>query len=244
MLKIIAGVLKPDAGKIIYNETDITALKDAYREILGYLPQNPGLYPFFTGKELLFYFARLKQQKIDEQGVRELLSLVHLEDCMDQKVGEYSGGMKRRIGIAVTLLNHPKILVLDEPTAGLDPKERMHFRSIVNTIRGESIILVATHIVSDIEHIADSVILMDHGEVEAADSYTEILQKIKGKVWVLSTEFREARVYMERYRVVTIRNTDKEHVTIRIISDICPSPGAKEVYPSLEDVYMCYLGGE
>lgn len=244
MMNIITGLLKQSKGTVLYDGLDIKKQGAKYRAIIGYLPQDPGLYSFFSGRELLQYFAKLKAIPDTEERITELLELVNLTDDAYKKVGEYSGGMKRRIGIAVALLNRPKLLVMDEPTAGLDPKERIRFRSILSKIKHESIVIISTHIVSDIEHIADTIILMNKGEIIAKESSVALLESIKNKIWYVEVENREVRNLLDNFDVVNAINTDINHTGMRIIKDDCPIEGAKPVYPTLEDIYMYYFRGD
>ena len=165
LIRMMCGILTPTSGEIIYD--DVPVKSDDYRNVLGYLPQDFGYYPEFTGKDFLMYFAALKglDKKTAKARTKELLQLVNLEDKADVKVKKYSGGMKQRLGIAQALINRPEILVLDEPTAGLDPRERVRFRNLIEELGKESIVLLSTHIVSDIEHIADRIIMMQSGRI-------------------------------------------------------------------------------
>lgn len=165
LMRMICGVLKPDSGTVTFDGIDVSS--EAYRAKLGYLPQDFGYYPDFTGMDFLLYMAALKglTKMQAKRKANELLELVALKEEAHKKIKKYSGGMKQRLGIAQTLLNNPQILILDEPTAGLDPKERVRFRNIIAEIGKENIILLSTHIVSDIEHIADNVLMMKDGRL-------------------------------------------------------------------------------
>lgn len=165
LMRMICGILKPTEGTISFDGMDVS--EENYRSLLGYLPQDFGYYPEFTGQDFLLYMAALKglTKSQAKQRTKELLQLVSLEDAAKKKVKTYSGGMKQRIGIAQALLNKPKLLILDEPTAGLDPKERVKFRSLISDLGAESIVLLSTHIVSDIESIADIVLIMKNGRL-------------------------------------------------------------------------------
>ncbi|MCR5032470.1 MAG: ABC transporter ATP-binding protein [Lachnospiraceae bacterium] len=165
LIRMMCGILNPTGGEINY---DGTSVKDEeYRNVLGYLPQDFGYYPEFTGQEFLMYFCALKGLSKKDARVRttELLQVVGLEDKAKVKVRKYSGGMKQRLGIAQALINRPQVLILDEPTAGLDPKERVRFRDLIRELGKESIVLLSTHIVSDVEHIADRIIMMKDGQI-------------------------------------------------------------------------------
>ena len=165
LMRMICGLLTPTGGDITYDDTPVS--EESYRDILGYLPQDFGYYPEFSGWDFLMYFSALKGLKKQDARVRceELLHIVGLSDVAKKKVKTYSGGMKQRLGIAQAIINRPEVLILDEPTAGLDPKERVRFRNLIEEIGKNSIVLLSTHIVSDIEHIADRVIMMKSGQI-------------------------------------------------------------------------------
>lgn len=165
LMRMICGILKPTSGTITFDGMDVT--EERYRSILGYLPQDFGYYPEFNAEDFLLYIAALKGiPKIQaKKRAKELLEMVSLQDVKQKKIKTFSGGMKQRLGIAQALLNHPKLLILDEPTAGLDPRERVRFRNLIETIGKDSIVLLSTHIVSDIEHIANEVLMMRDGQL-------------------------------------------------------------------------------
>ncbi len=165
LMRMICGILKPTSGSISFDGTDVS--EELYRDALGYLPQNFGYYPSFTGRDFLLYIAVLKglDKKTAKRKSAELLKSVNLEEAADKKIRTYSGGMKQRLGIAQALLNDPRIIVLDEPTAGLDPKERVRFRNMIAELGKESVVLLSTHIVSDVEHIADRILMMRDGQI-------------------------------------------------------------------------------
>jgi len=165
LMRMICGILKPTSGSISFEGTDVS--EELYRDALGYLPQNFGYYPSFTGRDFLLYIAVLKglDKKTAKRKSTELLKSVNLEEAADKKIRTYSGGMKQRLGIAQALLNDPRIIVLDEPTAGLDPKERVRFRNMIAELGKESVVLLSTHIVSDVEHIADRILMMRDGQI-------------------------------------------------------------------------------
>lgn len=165
LMRMICGILKPSSGSISFDGLDVS--EESYRDTLGYLPQDFGFYPSFTGRDFLMYIAALKglDKKAARRKSMELLAAVNLEDAADKKIRSYSGGMKQRLGIAQALLNDPKIIVLDEPTAGLDPKERVRFRNMIAELGKDSVVLLSTHIVSDVESIADRILMMRDGRI-------------------------------------------------------------------------------
>lgn len=173
LIRMICGILEPSSGTVSFN--GVNAGREEYRAMLGYLPQDFGYYPEFTARDFLLYFAALKgiPKRQARQRTDELLELVTLQDVAKKKIKTFSGGMKQRLGIAQALLNHPKLLVMDEPTAGLDPKERVKFRNILDTLGEESLVLLSTHIVSDVEHIADEVLMMKDGQLIFKGPWTQ-----------------------------------------------------------------------
>lgn len=179
LMRMICGILKPTSGTITFDGIDVG--EENYRSILGYLPQDFGYYPEFTGMDFLLYMAALKGigKTQAKQKAKELLQLVSLQDVAGKKIKTYSGGMKQRLGIAQALLNQPKLLVLDEPTAGLDPKERVRFRNLIEDLGKESIVLLSTHIVSDIEHIADKVLMMKDGQLIYLDKWDNTKESLE-----------------------------------------------------------------
>lgn len=173
LMRIICGILKPDSGTVSFDGIDVS--QEEYRSVLGYLPQDFGYYPEFTGKDFLLYMAALKglEKPLAKRKADELLNLVSLQNVAKKKIKTYSGGIKQRLGIAQALLNDPKLLILDEPTAGLDPKERVRFRNLIESLGKESIVLLSTHIVSDIEHIADEILMMKEGRMIYSGKWDE-----------------------------------------------------------------------
>ena len=173
LMRMICGILKPTSGTVSFDKVDVS--EESYRSVLGYLPQDFGYYPEFTGQDFLLYMAALKglAKPQAKRKTAELLQLVSLQDVAKKKIKTYSGGMKQRLGIAQALLNQPKLLVLDEPTAGLDPKERVRFRNLIEDLGKESVVLLSTHIVSDVEHIADTVLIMKDGQLIYQDKWDD-----------------------------------------------------------------------
>ena len=235
-MRILVDVLAPTLGMVNYNGRNITVLKSQYREILGYLPQDFNGYPHFTAYQFLLYVANLKGLSKDfaKQRVDELLQLVGLDDAKNKKLKGFSGGMKRRVGIAQALLNDPDILILDEPTAGLDPSERIRLRGILSKMAKNKIIILSTHIVSDIESVADQVLLLRKGELIEHATPTEFLEKMKGQVWTVELTEQEALPLMDTFIVSNIHQQGT-NVELRIVSNQKPHPQATNIAPSTND---------
>jgi len=241
LMRMMCGLLNPTGGDVKFNGIDVN--NEDYRDALGYLPQHFGYYPEFTAIGFLCYMASLKglpKQRAKEKSA-ELLETVGISDVAKKKIKTFSGGMKQRLGIAQALLNNPKILILDEPTAGLDPKERIKFRNLISQLGTDRIVLLSTHIVSDIENIAKVVIVMKNGQIIQNDSVDEILKEIHGKVFECTASGKEAAALSEKYTVVNIREQDGETM-FRIIANDAPHESAINVQGNLDDLYMYYFG--
>ena len=249
LLRMICGVLQPTAGQVCLDGIPIDALGAAYRDKLGYLPQDFAGYPQYSARDFLLYMAVLKGMTCSQAmpKIQELLRMVRLQEAANKKLRTFSGGMRRRLGIAQALLNDPDILILDEPTAGLDPKERVHFRNILEEYAQEKIVLLSTHIVSDLEAIAHKVFLMKAGRFQTQGTVSELLQQANGRVWELTVPAREADSWQARMAVTNLRY-DGDSVTLRILADTRPDPAARLCTPTLEDLYLLYFpeeeGGE
>lgn len=242
LLRMICGVLKPTAGEIQCNGTEIGRLDGDYRYLLGYLPQDFGYYPDFTARRYLEYLAACKAVPKDlaKEKVREMLRLTGLEGEQKNKIKTFSGGMLRRLGIAQALLNDPEILILDEPTSGLDPKERIRFRNIISSLSKGRIIILSTHIVSDVEFIADEILLMKQGQLIEQGTVAKVTGSVNGKVWEYLAKPDEAVRLNDAFAVSNLKN-EGEMVRLRIVSDSCPCEGAVQTPPGLEDVYLYHF---
>ena len=243
LMRMLADVLRPTSGEIAWNGTDILKLNEDYRDIIGYLPQDFGYYRDFTAIDFLLYLASIKGiNKTDaKQKAAELLKTVGLENESRNKIKKFSGGMRQRLGIAQALLNDPSFLILDEPTAGLDPKERIRFRNLISDISGKRIVLLSTHIVSDIEYIANHVVMMKKGQFINQGSCFEIAQTATGKVWTIILNLKEAEIAKEKHNIASLRHIDGS-VELRIISENCPHEKAVPTEPNIEDAYLYYFG--
>ena len=212
-----------------------------YRRLLGYLPQELGYYGEFSALRFLNYMAALKAIPADYARTRidELLELVGLKQVQKQKLKTYSGGMMKRIGIAQALLNDPEILILDEPTAGLDPKERVRFRNIISSLGKKRIVLLSTHIVSDVEYIADQIMIMHNGKIIKMGTEEQLINEAKQIVWKCTVSEEEVAEYSEKFIVSNIRNLDKD-VELRIVSEQKPTSDSIKVETVLEDIYLYF----
>lgn len=242
LLRMICGVLKPTAGEIRCNGIEIGKLDGDYRYLLGYLPQDFGYYPDFTARRYLEYLAACKAvpQSLAREKVQEMLSLTGLSGDQKNKIRTFSGGMLRRLGIAQALLNDPEILILDEPTSGLDPKERIRFRNIISSLSKGRIILLSTHIVSDVEFIADKILLMKQGRIIQQGTVEEVTESVKGKVWEYLAEPAAAIQMNDCFAVSNLKN-EGDLVRLRLVSDKRPCEGAILAKPGLEDVYLYHF---
>lgn len=245
LLRMICGVLKPTAGQVRLDGIPIDALGASYRDKLGYLPQDFVGYPQYSARDFLLYMAVLKGMTRSQAvpKIQELLHMVRLQEAANKKIRTFSGGMRRRLGIAQALLNDPDILILDEPTAGLDPKERVHFRNILEGYAQQKIVLLSTHIVSDLEAIAHKVFLMKDGLFQTQGTVSELLQQANGRVWELTAPSQEAENWQVRMTVANLRY-DGNSVTLRILADAKPAPAARPCIPTLEDLYLLYFPEE
>ena len=243
LMRMICTLLTPTSGQILCDGKDILKMEGEYRKLLGYLPQEFGFYPEFTVKEYLLYIASLKgiRPAVARKIVKVLLDQVGLTKAVNKKMKKLSGGMKRRVGIAQAIINNPKILILDEPTAGLDPMERVRFRNLISELSEERIVILSTHIVSDVEYIANEIWLMKNGRLVQQGSLNDILDSMPEKVWSIVTSQTEASKLMKQYKVSNMK-TDRDGVELRMISAQQPFAYAEMVQPNLEDVFLYYFG--
>lgn len=242
LMNMIAGVLRPTEGSILLDGQDIFRLSEGYFRQFGFLPQVSGYYKNFTAQDFLRYIAVLKgfrEKAAMDRRVGELLEMVNLQDCAGRKIGGFSGGMKQRLGIAQALLNDPAILVLDEPTAGLDPKERIRLRNLISSFSKNKIVILATHIVSDVESIADEIIFLRKGRKISQASLEESLQAAKGRVWSITGSDALQNRILSEYKVVNIHKAEGG-AKIRFLAEH-PPEGAAPEEATLEDVYLHYF---
>ncbi len=244
LMRILATITRATEGRVLWNGEDIARKPDGLRSVLGYLPQDFGVYPNLNAVEFLEYIAAVKG--IDGRAARrridELLALVNLTEARKRPLGGYSGGMRQRIGIAQALLNDPKLLIVDEPTVGLDPEERVRFRNLLSDLGGERIVLLSTHIVSDVEATATDIAVVDRGRLLAHAEPEALLSGVEGRVWEWVLPSAELPAARERWKISsTFRRADGVHA--RVVSSVPPSPDAMPVAPTLEDAYLSVLEG-
>ena len=245
MMRLICDILKPTSGEVTFNGTNIREMGESYRTIIGYLPQDFGYYPNFTAMNFLLYMASLKglNARYAKEKSLELLETVNLSEVKDKKIKTFSGGMKQRLGIAQAFLNNPQILILDEPTAGLDPKERVKFRNLITSFAEDKIVILSTHIVTDVEYIADEILVIKGGDLLKKGAESTIIQEISGKVWECRITRQEAE-RLENHFIVCNSKTENGEAVLRIVSDSKPCDTAVSVSPCLEDLYLYYFHGE
>lgn len=242
LMRIICDIQQATSGHVEYDHEDIARIGEEYRNILGYLPQNFGYYPDFTAYKFLLYLASLKglSKGYAKEKSLQLLDTVGLSQVRDRKIKTFSGGMKQRLGIAQALLNDPKVLVLDEPTVGLDPKERVKFRNMISSLSADRIVLFSTHIVSDVEYIADQILVMKDGRIMHQGRPEQITKEVEGKVWECKVEHKDVSRYVAKYNVGNLKLEDG-YTILRIVSDTKPMDSAECVSPTLEDLYLYYF---
>lgn len=245
-MRLLCNIQNPTSGKVLLNGKNIVGLGEQYRNLLGYLPQNFGYYPDFTALDFLLYVATLKglNERTARKKSKDFLEAVALSAESNHKIKTFSGGMKQRLGIAQAMLNDPRILILDEPTAGLDPKERVRFRNLISAFSKDRIVILSTHIVSDVEFIAEEIVMMKSGQIVHFGKPQEITFEINGQVWECLVPTAYAEKYAATYNTSNLRNTDNNQTILRIIADRPPMENAVRVQPNLEDLYLFYFKGE
>ena len=245
-MKIITGNMQPSGGKVLFNGSDIKELGRAYRDRLGYMPQQQGLYNQFTGRRFLWYMATLKglSHREAKYKINDLLEQMNLTEVSDRKIGGYSGGMKQRLLIAQAVMNSPDILVLDEPTAGLDPKERINIRNFVSELSRECIVIFATHVVSDVECIAKEMILIKRGEIVRQDEVPKLIAEMDGLVWEFVAQENEVVSIQKEYLVSNL-SVGKEGIIVRAVGTDEEIKREKHaVRAGMEEVYLYHMTSE
>jgi len=242
LMRILATVTRPSSGSVHWNDLDILSSPDPLRAVLGYLPQDFGVYPHLTAFEFLEYLAAVKglNRPAARRRIEDLLSVVNLADSRHRALGGFSGGMRQRIGIAQALLNDPELLIVDEPTAGLDPEERVRFRNLLSELSGERIVILSTHIVSDVEAVATDIAILSHGRLLAHDSPEALLASINGKVWEVVLPSADLPTLQQRHLVSSVAHRG-DGVHARVVAETAPIPNALPLEPSLEDAYLAAI---
>jgi len=242
LMRILATIAQPSEGRVTWGGSDVVREPDALRSVLGYLPQDFGVYPNLNAQEFLAYIAAAKglPARAARTRIDELLQLVNLVDARKRPLGGFSGGMRQRVGIAQALLNDPQLLIVDEPTAGLDPEERVRFRNLLSELSGERIIILSTHIVSDVEATATHIALINRGRLVAQAAPEQLLRGAEGKVWEWVTPSAELAAMKDRLLISgTLRRSDG--VRVRAVADEAPVGRAQPVAPNLEDAYLMHI---
>lgn len=246
LIHILLGLLKADAGRVRVDGRDVQDLGSAFFSQIGYLPQYPQFYKEFSVEDFLKYMCALKgvSKKEEKERIPFLLEQVHLQDAGKKKIGALSGGMRQRLGIAQAMLNDPKLLILDEPTAGLDPKERIRFRNLISRFAAGRIVLLVTHIVSDVEYIANRLLIMDSGEIVLEGAVEELEEALYGKVWEFVTAQEETCLDSCGLLISNVKR-EGENTRIRLLSEKQPEQNAVSVRASLDEVFLyCCRGDE
>lgn len=240
LMRMIAGIMKPTSGDILYDNISIHILQGEYRNIFGYLPQEFGFYPEFTVADYLEYVATLKgiSKRDAKEKIDELLEQLTLADVRKKKIVKLSGGMKRRVGIAQALLNEPEVLILDEPTSGLDPGERVRFRNLLSKFAQNRIVLISTHIVSDVEYIASKNAVIKNGKIIALGSTEELVELVEGKVYRCMVCPEELAEWEQQLKVVNLKNEADGKISLRYLSETPKTEDSVPVSPRLEDLYL------
>ena len=243
LMRMLTTLIKPTSGEILWDGQDVYAMDGQYRKLLGYLPQDFGYYPDFSIYDYLMYIASIKgiRPTVAKERVKLLLKQVGLVRARHKKMKTLSGGMKRRAGIAQAMLNDPKILILDEPTAGLDPSERIRFRNLISELSEDRIVLLSTHIVSDIEYIANEILLMKDGCITMSGTAEEIVASMPEKIWTFTVPKAQIDTYLKSYKVANVK-TVPGGAELRVLSTVRPNATAVEAEPNLEDAFLYHFG--
>ena len=243
LMRMLTTLIKPTSGEILWDGQEVFSMDGQYRKLLGYLPQDFGYYPDFSVNDYLMYIASIKgfRPAVARRRVKELLQQVGLTKARNKKMKTLSGGMKRRAGIAQAMLNDPKILILDEPTAGLDPSERIRFRNLISELSEDRIVLLSTHIVSDVEYIANEILLMKDGRITMSGTTEEVISSMPEKVWTFAVPKAKIDAYLKAYKVANIK-TIPGGGELRVLSERQPVEQAVQAEPTLEDAFLYYFG--
>jgi ABC-type multidrug transport system ATPase subunit len=239
LMRILATITQPSEGRVLWNGADIARQPDALRAVLGYLPQDFGVYPHLSALEFLHYLAALKglNRRTAHRRIEALLEVVNLVDARNRPLASFSGGMKQRVGIAQALLNDPRVLIVDEPTAGLDPEERVRFRTLLSDLASDRVVILSTHIVSDVEATATAIALIHRGRLVLHAAPEQMLRRVDGRVWEWVVPSADLPTLRQRSLLTSaVRRGDGVHV--RVVSDERPGPDAKAIAPTLEDAYL------
>ncbi len=242
LMNILATITKPSEGTVHWNGKDVAKNPDELRHVLGYLPQDFGVYPNLSAVEFLQYLAAIKglDKKSSRRRIDELLQLLNLGTVGKRPLSTYSGGMKQRVGIAQALLNDPQLLIVDEPTVGLDPEERVRFRNLIADLAGERIVLLSTHIVSDVEATATEIALINKGQLQKQDTPEQFLQAVEGKVWAWTIPSSQLTIARQQHLISsTVRRSDGVHV--RVVAEQSPDAAAQPASATLEDAYLYFV---
>jgi ABC-type multidrug transport system ATPase subunit len=243
LMRILSTITPATSGSVAWNGADISREPDSLRAALGYLPQDFGVYPNLTAIEFLEYIAAVKGigGAAARRRIEELLVLVNLADVRKRPIGSFSGGMKQRVGIAQALLNDPQLLIVDEPTAGLDPEERVRFRNLLSELSGERIVILSTHIVSDVESTATEIALLAKGRLAAHASPEKLLRDVGGRVWEWTLPSADLPAAKQRF-LISAQTRRGDGVHVRVVGDSAPATNATAAEPSLEDAYLYHIG--